>query len=479
MNKNESDVKNDLQAEFDSKSLQVRKLGPEQHNFHGSVANLPEQKAGLNLCDNSFQQDDRLKTALLSLSDNPNNNIVRNRLVRLIEVDVWPHLQSWLSPAYKNIPDLDDAKNETYEWAFTLDPATGLPRILSFKGGASDNVCQNLAGWLYRNIYSRLKAIARSDCKVSYHKFHDIYEAESHLDQLAQPDSYRNFSEVSSSSENDNSIEQLANQDFFAKFLNYLDEDPDGHLRACRSRDGKLNAFDLVRIQLNSLQPLLPVEIADILGVKHEVFYAFWRRRALPLLRKIKQEIFDESIEGSDIIRDRWRRRPLSLKKEGIREVGDGSLENIMRKHLIRAKITSRYEGNYSLAIKELKLSMEKLKSSRKNLFPNNVDISLLAETIFELARCLHHVGQLDEARTHFKDCIRLYQRLDFPLQEAAATAALGNLEMQMGYIQDAQEHLQTSLAYYQSTLNESTTAADRVASIQRLLQYLPTSEVI
>ncbi len=134
------------------------------------------------------------------------------------------------------------------------------------------------------------------------------------------------------------------------------------------------------------------------------------------------------------------------------------------------ARIAIKHQGDYTVAVKTLEISISHLLARRS-------DMTLLAETIFELARSLHYIGQLDEARTHFRDCIRLYKRLDSPLQEAAVTAALGNLEMQMGYITDAQKHLQSALAYYQRADDDK--AGDRIASIQNLLQHLPTPESI
>jgi tetratricopeptide (TPR) repeat protein len=118
--------------------------------------------------------------------------------------------------------------------------------------------------------------------------------------------------------------------------------------------------------------------------------------------------------------------------------------------------------GNYRLASEHLRAAYEKLSI-------NNDYIDLLAQTMFELARCFHQTGALGQAKIHFKDSIRLYQKLKKPLQVAAASSALGNLELQMGYLDDARIHLQTALDFYQNTGN-----IDRIKSIQELQQYLP-----
>jgi tetratricopeptide (TPR) repeat protein len=126
------------------------------------------------------------------------------------------------------------------------------------------------------------------------------------------------------------------------------------------------------------------------------------------------------------------------------------------------AKFSISHLGNYRLASEHLQAAYEQLSI-------NNDNIDLLAQTMFELARCFHQTGALGQAKIHFKDAIRLFQKLDKPLQVAAATSALGNLELQMGYLDDARIHLQTALEFYQNAGN-----VDRIQSIQELQQYLP-----
>ena len=120
--------------------------------------------------------------------------------------------------------------------------------------------------------------------------------------------------------------------------------------------------------------------------------------------------------------------------------------------------------GNYQIAI-------EHLQSAYEHLLANNNDMGLLAQTMFEIARCFHQTGCLEQAKIYFKDSIRLYQRLEQPTQIAAATSALGNLELQMGLLDDARLHLQTALEFYQAA-----GSLERVESIQELQQYLPVT---
>jgi tetratricopeptide (TPR) repeat protein len=119
--------------------------------------------------------------------------------------------------------------------------------------------------------------------------------------------------------------------------------------------------------------------------------------------------------------------------------------------------------------LQNYQFATEHLQSAYEHLSENNNDTGLLAETMFELARCFHKTGYLGQAKRYFKDSIRLYQRLENLTQVAAVTSALGSLELQMGQIYDARIHLQTALEFYQAAGN-----LDRVASIQDLQQCLP-----
>jgi tetratricopeptide (TPR) repeat protein len=116
-------------------------------------------------------------------------------------------------------------------------------------------------------------------------------------------------------------------------------------------------------------------------------------------------------------------------------------------------------------------VATEHLQSAYEHLLTNNNDTGLLAQTMFELARCFHQTGCLEQAKIYFKDSIRLYQRLEQPTQVAAATSALGNLELQMGLLDDARLHLQAALEFYQAAGN-----SERVESIKELQQYLPVT---
>ncbi|MEO0835294.1 MAG: tetratricopeptide repeat protein, partial [Cyanobacteria bacterium J06642_3] len=81
-------------------------------------------------------------------------------------------------------------------------------------------------------------------------------------------------------------------------------------------------------------------------------------------------------------------------------------------------------------------------------------NIKDLAKTLFELGHAYHQTGKLEQARLHFKDSLRLFRRLKDEDNIAAATIALGNLEIQIGKIPQAQERLQQAREYCQNKNN-------------------------
>ena len=129
--------------------------------------------------------------------------------------------------------------------------------------------------------------------------------------------------------------------------------------------------------------------------------------------------------------------------------------------------------------LRNYEVATEHLQAAYQQLSKNHSDTDLLARTMFELARCFHKTGALGQAKMYFKDAMRLYQRLEQTTQVAAVTSELGNLELQMGQIDDARIHLQTALEFYQAANNLDLPEGmrlDRIASIQELQKYLPVS---
>ncbi|MGK7878463.1 MAG: tetratricopeptide repeat protein [Xenococcaceae cyanobacterium] len=116
--------------------------------------------------------------------------------------------------------------------------------------------------------------------------------------------------------------------------------------------------------------------------------------------------------------------------------------------------------GAYTEAIEKLQLCQQ--------IYQQQKNIASLASTLFELARLYHLTGRLEQARLYFKDALRLFRRLQDEEKIAAATTALGNLEIQIGKIPQALTHLRTAQEYYQEKDN-----LERLEEINHLLQIL------
>ncbi|NEQ71284.1 MAG: tetratricopeptide repeat protein [Symploca sp. SIO2D2] len=116
--------------------------------------------------------------------------------------------------------------------------------------------------------------------------------------------------------------------------------------------------------------------------------------------------------------------------------------------------------GFYTEAIRRLQ--------SHQEIYQKQKDIANLASTLFELARLYHLTGRLEQARLCFKDSLRLFRRLQEPDKIAAATTALGNLEIQIGKTTQGFSHLKEAQKFYQEQDN-----SERLAEINYLLKQL------
>ena len=103
-----------------------------------------------------------------------------------------------------------------------------------------------------------------------------------------------------------------------------------------------------------------------------------------------------------------------------------------------------------------------------------NIDrqkISILSALIFLLGRAYHRVGKLEEARLYFKDSLRLFRRLKDKEKIAAVLTALGNLELQMNKLAQANIHLKEAKQYYQAKDRQ-----ERLTEVDKLLTFLPAA---
>ncbi len=93
-------------------------------------------------------------------------------------------------------------------------------------------------------------------------------------------------------------------------------------------------------------------------------------------------------------------------------------------------------------------------------------DLNARADTIYQIARTHHLLGNLDKARIHYRDAMRLYQRLDNTQGVAACKTALGRLMIQLGFVDDALSELEAANNIYLQIKDER-----RIAEVKQVLE--------
>lgn len=76
-------------------------------------------------------------------------------------------------------------------------------------------------------------------------------------------------------------------------------------------------------------------------------------------------------------------------------------------------------------------------------------DLIARADTIYQIARTHHLIGNFDNARTRYRDALRLYERTGNERGIAACRAGLGRLMMQIGFIAEAISNLKSARQIY------------------------------
>ncbi|NER38971.1 MAG: tetratricopeptide repeat protein [Oscillatoria sp. SIO1A7] len=97
-------------------------------------------------------------------------------------------------------------------------------------------------------------------------------------------------------------------------------------------------------------------------------------------------------------------------------------------------------------------------------LLQGNGNSTLLALTFFDLAGLYHKIHRLEKSRLFYKDALRLFRRLGHLDSVADAAIALGNVELQLGQLQQAKRRLEEVREYYANNQN-------RLKEINKLLK--------
>ena len=76
-------------------------------------------------------------------------------------------------------------------------------------------------------------------------------------------------------------------------------------------------------------------------------------------------------------------------------------------------------------------------------------DYNARADTIYQIARTQHLIGNFDKARTHYRDALRLYEHTRNQRGIAACKAGLGHLMTQIGFLDEAISDLKSARQIY------------------------------
>jgi len=93
-------------------------------------------------------------------------------------------------------------------------------------------------------------------------------------------------------------------------------------------------------------------------------------------------------------------------------------------------------------------------------------DLDARADTIYQIARTHHLIGNLAKARTHYRDALRLYEHTRNQSGLALCKTGLGRLMIQMGFLDDAIRELESAKRTYGQMGEER-----RAAEVEEVLQ--------
>lgn len=93
-------------------------------------------------------------------------------------------------------------------------------------------------------------------------------------------------------------------------------------------------------------------------------------------------------------------------------------------------------------------------------------DLNAHADTLYQIARTHHLMGNFDTSRTYYRDALRLYQRTDNQRGIAACKSSLGHLMTQIGLVDDAIVELQSAQRIYRKLGDEK-----QIGIVEEILQ--------
>ncbi|MCD4782094.1 MAG: tetratricopeptide repeat protein, partial [Candidatus Omnitrophica bacterium] len=102
------------------------------------------------------------------------------------------------------------------------------------------------------------------------------------------------------------------------------------------------------------------------------------------------------------------------------------------------------------------------------SVFRQGDDIKAHADTIYQIARTHHLMGNLDKARIHYRDALRLYDHISSQDGIAACKVGIGRLMLQMGFTDEALNELTKAGQIYHELNNEK-----RIVEIEEIIHLV------
>ena len=228
--------------------------------------------------------EEQLQALIDELQHNPEQSLERRKALNrlLIIIQQFPDI-------YKSShQDYPEALNKTWEWVCR--------KICDFQPHSS-SIQKSLTQWINGYLKWRIKDLYMSDSKytisldrpLSGNEDNDNYKA-SMLDILADSNS-----QSISLNLLDLKIAQIQTQDrqcWGERIKQYIEQDEMNELKNCHLKRNPECNCQLLAISLLLQQP--PHKIADIarqLNSSNQTIYSHWKRKCLPLLRKISTNL--------------------------------------------------------------------------------------------------------------------------------------------------------------------------------------------
>lgn len=122
-------------------------------------------------------------------------------------------------------------------------------------------------------------------------------------------------------------------------------------------------------------------------------------------------------------------------------------------------------QGNWYAGLNRLKRSL-----TIRRLLP---DLDARADTIYQIGRTYHLMGDLAEAKIRYRDALRLYEHTQNESGQAICNLNLGNVDIQLGFLDKGASKIEETKSYYLKTGDSK-----KVKEIEEVLQFVNWTKV-